>query len=135
MEISNAGFQDFRQDATCLIRPQSLLGEKYVDCSRPSLAAPGSPAAASVAVDPRSQPGAGQHFCRSRTTARTVDLDLVNNIMQEPFADRFRLILNDLGAGRAPLAARTWRRSSSAPIPRCARPTWCSPSWHARTGS
>jgi ABC-type transporter Mla subunit MlaD len=32
-----------------------------------------------------------------------VDLDLVNNIMREPYADRFRLIINSLGAS---LAAR-----------------------------
>ena len=32
MKIDEAGFQDFRQDASCLIRPQSLLGEKFVDC-------------------------------------------------------------------------------------------------------
>src|SRR4051794_38370309 len=32
MKIDEPGFQDFRQDASCLIRPQSLLGEKYVDC-------------------------------------------------------------------------------------------------------
>ena len=36
MKITDPGFQDFREDATCLIRPQSLIGEKYVDC-RPTL--------------------------------------------------------------------------------------------------
>ena len=30
-----------------------------------------------------------------------MDIDLINNIMREPYADRFRLILNDLGAGFA----------------------------------
>jgi phospholipid/cholesterol/gamma-HCH transport system substrate-binding protein len=34
-------------------------------------------------------------------TGKTVDIDLINNIMREPYADRFRLILNDLGAGFA----------------------------------
>src|SRR4051794_1221679 len=32
MKITDPAFQDFRQDATCLIRPQSLIGEKFVDC-------------------------------------------------------------------------------------------------------
>ena len=36
LEIENPSFQDFRQDASCEIRPQSLIGEKYVDC-RPTL--------------------------------------------------------------------------------------------------
>ena len=46
MKITDPGFQDFRQDASCLIRPQSLLGEKYVDCQPTQPRAPGSPAAA-----------------------------------------------------------------------------------------
>ena len=52
---------------------------------------------------PDGQPGAGQHFLPLENNGKEVDLDLVNNIMREPYADRFRLILNDLGAG---LAAR-----------------------------
>jgi phospholipid/cholesterol/gamma-HCH transport system substrate-binding protein len=103
MDISSAGFQDFRQDASCLIRPQSLLGEKYVDCQPTQPRAPGSQPPPALEVVPGSQPGAGQHFLPLENNGKQVDLDLVNNIMQEPFADRFRLILNNLGAG---LAAR-----------------------------
>ena len=33
MKIEDPGFQDFRSDASCLIRPQSLIGEKFVDCT------------------------------------------------------------------------------------------------------
>ena len=33
LSISNPGFQDFRSDASCTIRPQGLIGEKYVDCT------------------------------------------------------------------------------------------------------
>ena len=32
LNITNPGFQDFRTDASCTIRPQALIGEKYVDC-------------------------------------------------------------------------------------------------------
>ena len=32
LEISRTGFKDFRADASCTIRPQALIGEKYVDC-------------------------------------------------------------------------------------------------------
>ena len=31
LSITDSSFQDFRRDASCLIRPQSLLGEKYID--------------------------------------------------------------------------------------------------------
>ena len=57
MNIEDPGFQDFRDDATCLIRPQSLIGEKYVDC-RPTLPrAPGHAAAAAAEEDPRRPAG------------------------------------------------------------------------------
>src|SRR5215218_916228 len=39
MDITDAGFQDFRADASCQIRPQSLIGENYIDC-RPTLPRP-----------------------------------------------------------------------------------------------
>jgi phospholipid/cholesterol/gamma-HCH transport system substrate-binding protein len=103
LKIDDAGFQDFRQDASCLIRPQSLLGEKYVDCQPTQPRAPGSTPPPPLDVIPDGQPGAGERFLPLQNNGKEVDLDLINNIMREPFADRFRLILNDLGAG---LAAR-----------------------------
>lgn len=42
LKITDPGFQDFRRDASCLIRPQSLIGEKYVDCQVTQARAPGS---------------------------------------------------------------------------------------------
>jgi phospholipid/cholesterol/gamma-HCH transport system substrate-binding protein len=101
MKIDDAGFQDFRQDATCLIRPQSLLGEKYVDCQPTTPRAPGSEPPPSLDVVPEGEPGAGQRFLPLENNGKEVDVDLINNIMREPYADRFRLILNDLGAGFA----------------------------------
>jgi phospholipid/cholesterol/gamma-HCH transport system substrate-binding protein len=103
LKIDDAGFQDFRQDASCLIRPQSLLGEKYVDCQPTQPRAPGSSPPPPLDEIPDGQPGAGQRFLPLENNGKEVDIDLVNNIMREPFAERFRLILNDLGAG---LAAR-----------------------------
>ncbi|HTA14366.1 MAG TPA: MlaD family protein, partial [Solirubrobacteraceae bacterium] len=32
LDIKTPGFQDFRKDASCTIRPQALIGEKFVDC-------------------------------------------------------------------------------------------------------
>jgi phospholipid/cholesterol/gamma-HCH transport system substrate-binding protein len=103
MDITDPGFQDFRQDASCIIRPASLLGEKYVDCQPTQPHAPGSEPPPALKVIPDGQPGSGQHFLPLQNNGKEVDIDLVNNIMREPFADRFRLILNDLGAS---LAAR-----------------------------
>ena len=101
MKIDEDGFKDFRQDATCLIRPQSLLGEKYVDCQPTLPRAPGSAAPAALDEVPDGEPGAGQHFLPLENNGKEVDIDLINNIMRESKADRFRLILNDLGAGFA----------------------------------
>ena len=33
LDITEPGFKDFRKDATCTIRPQSLIGERYVECT------------------------------------------------------------------------------------------------------
>jgi phospholipid/cholesterol/gamma-HCH transport system substrate-binding protein len=101
MKVDEAGFQDFRQDATCLIRPQSLLGEKFVDCQPTLPRAPGSEPPPPLDEVPEGEPGAGQHFLPLENSGKEVDIDLINNIMRKPYADRFRLILNDLGAGFA----------------------------------
>jgi phospholipid/cholesterol/gamma-HCH transport system substrate-binding protein len=117
MKIDDAGFQDFRQDATCLIRPQSLLGEKYVDCQPTTPRAPGSEPPPPLDVVPEGEPGAGQHFLPLENNGKEVDIDLINNIMRQPYADRFRLILNDLGAGfaaRGPDLAAIIRRADPA---------------------
>ncbi len=98
MEISDPGFQDFRRDATCLIRPQSLIGEKYVDC-RPTLPrAPGSPLPPPLRKIPSGQPGAGQRLLPLENNSSSVDPDLINDIQTLPYAQRFRLIFNELGA-------------------------------------
>jgi len=101
MKIIDPGFQDFRRDATCLIRPQSLIGEKFVDC-RPTLPrAPGSEPAPALEEIPEDQPGAGQYLLPVENNSTSVDPDLINNISQLTYAQRFRLILNELGAGFA----------------------------------
>jgi ABC-type transporter Mla subunit MlaD len=101
MKIEDPGFQDFRSDATCLIRPQSLIGEKFVDC-RPTLPrAPGAQPAAPLKEVPSGQPGAGQHLLPLENNSTSVDPDLINDINKLPYAQRFRLIFNELGAGLA----------------------------------
>jgi phospholipid/cholesterol/gamma-HCH transport system substrate-binding protein len=101
MKIDDPGFQDFRKDASCLIRPQSLIGEKFVDC-RPTLPrAPGSQPAPELERVPDGQPGAGQYLLPLGSNSTSVDPDLINNINQLTYAQRFRLILNELGASLA----------------------------------
>jgi len=101
MEITDPGFQDFRSDAGCQIRPQSLIGEKFVDC-RPTLPrAPGAQPAPALKEIPDGQPGAGQLLLPLENNSTSVDPDLINDINKLPYAQRFRLIFNELGAGLA----------------------------------
>ncbi len=101
MAITDPGFQDFRADASCLIRPQSLIGEKFVECELTQPRAATSAAPPALEQIPDGEPGEGQYLLPLEQNGKAVDLDLVNNIMEEPYPDRFRLILNDLGAGFA----------------------------------
>jgi phospholipid/cholesterol/gamma-HCH transport system substrate-binding protein len=101
MNITDAGFADFRRDASCLIRPQSLIGEKYIDCDVTQPRAPDTNPPPSLKQIPDGEPGAGEYLLPLENNGKAVDLDLINNIQRLPFAQRFRLILNDLGAGLA----------------------------------
>jgi len=115
--ITDPGFQDFRTDASCLIRPQSLLGEKYVDCVPTQPRAPGTEPPPELAQIADGETGAGEYFLPLENNGKQVDLDLVNNITRQPEVDRFRLILNDLGAAlaaRGPDLAEVIRRANPA---------------------
>ena len=119
LDITDSGFKDFLSDATCLIRPQSLIGEKYVDCKPTEPRAPESKPPPELKKIPDGQPGAGQYMLPFENSGKAVDLDLVNNIQREPYAQRLRLILNDLGAGlggarRGPQPDRPARRPGAA---------------------
>jgi len=99
LSIDKPGFQDFRKDATCTIRPQSLIGEKFVECTPTQPKPQGS--AASPALDKiDSGDGEGQYRLPG-LQSRVVDLDLLNNVLRLPYRQRLSLILNELGAGLA----------------------------------
>ena len=83
IELTEDGYGTFRKDAECETRPQSPLGEYYMDCK------PGA--------DAEELPENG----RITNTASTIPPDLITNIMRRPFRERFRLILAELGAGLA----------------------------------
>jgi phospholipid/cholesterol/gamma-HCH transport system substrate-binding protein len=103
MRIDDDGFKDFRQDASCLVRPQSLIGERFIDCTPTQPRAPGEEPPPELEEIPEGEPGEGQLLLPLENNGKTIDLDLLQNINRAPYRDRFRLILNDLGAG---LAAR-----------------------------
>jgi phospholipid/cholesterol/gamma-HCH transport system substrate-binding protein len=101
LRIDDPGFQDFRADASCLIRPQSLIGEKFVECEPTQPRAAESTEAPPLEQIPDGRAGAGQYLLPLERNGKAVDLDLVNDIMKRPYPDRFRLILNSLGASFA----------------------------------
>jgi ABC-type transporter Mla subunit MlaD len=84
-EVSEPGFQSFRDNATCSIRQQSLIGEYFVDC----------------------QPGNAPHVLASGSTIKvtqtqsTIPADLVANVLRRPYRERLRLIIDELGTGLA----------------------------------
>jgi ABC-type transporter Mla subunit MlaD len=98
--IDNPDYHDFRRDAFCTIRPQSLIGERFIECepTQPRLDnTPKSPPLGQIA----SGPGEGQYLLPATNTTRSVDLDLINNIMRLPYRERFTIFLNEFGTGLA----------------------------------
>jgi ABC-type transporter Mla subunit MlaD len=86
IEISEPGFDDFREDASCAIKPQSLIGEYYVDCQTGS--------GAKLARD-----GSGRVPVQNNES--TIPQDIVNDMLRRPYRERFGIILSSLGAGLA----------------------------------
>ena len=95
LEIGESGFTPFRSDAHCTVRPQSLIGEKFVECD------PGTPSGSELKQIPDGRPGAGQYLLPLARTSSPVDIDLVNDTMRLPFRQRFAILLGELGAGFA----------------------------------
>ena len=101
MSVTQAGFGSFHKDAFCQSRPQSLIGEYFVDC----------------------QPGSSGPVLKSGSmipvthTQSTIPMDLLNDVMRMPYRQRFSLIINELGAavaGRSDDLAAALRRAVPA---------------------
>jgi phospholipid/cholesterol/gamma-HCH transport system substrate-binding protein len=100
LDITEPGFKDFRKDGTCTIRPQSLIGERFVECTLTQPRAEGdSPAPALDRIEKGD--GKGEYLLPDSQTLKPVDIDLVGNIMRLPYRQRLSIIINELGTGLA----------------------------------
>ena len=100
-KLTKDGFGSLRSDTTCESRPQSLIGEYFIDCN---------PGKAPEDLKP------GSTIPVERTTS-TIPADLLANVMRRPYRERLRIILDELGAGvggRAEDLNETIRRASPA---------------------
>lgn len=101
LDITKAGFKDFRADASCTVRPQALIGEKYVDCLPTQPRVEGTPLPPALRKIPSGREGAGQRLLPVQNTHSPVDIDLLGDISRLPERERLTIILNELGAGLA----------------------------------
>ncbi|HEY2160534.1 MAG TPA: MlaD family protein, partial [Solirubrobacteraceae bacterium] len=85
VQASAKGFGQFHSDAFCQSRPQSLIGEYFIDCQ---------PGTEGKALKPGST-------IPVTHTQSTIPADLVQNIMRLPYRQRFSFIINELGAAVA----------------------------------
>ena len=76
-------FPELKADASCSSEPQSLIAEYFLDC-QPGLAEEGLEGPIPAA--------------KNQTTVQT---DLVQNTLREPYKRRFQLILNEFGTALA----------------------------------
>ena len=89
MRVGKA-FAPFRSDADCTIQPQSLIGEKFIQCT------PGTPQGT-----PLQATGGEAPTVPLANTHSPVDIDLVNATFRAPTNERLALLLDELGAGFA----------------------------------
>ncbi|MGH2853569.1 MAG: MlaD family protein [Solirubrobacteraceae bacterium] len=101
LDIANPGFQDFRADASCTIKPQALIGEKYVDCLPTQARPEGTPLPPPLGQIPAGREGAGERLLEVTHTSSPIGVDLLNDINHLPENQRLAIILNELGTGLA----------------------------------
>jgi phospholipid/cholesterol/gamma-HCH transport system substrate-binding protein len=100
LDIQDPGYQDFRSDASCQVRPQSLIGEKFVECEPTQKRAVDAPAPPALKKIDKGK-GKGQYLLPVENTSKAVDLDLINDVMRLPYRQRLSLIVSELGTGLA----------------------------------
>ena len=95
LRIEDGRFTPFRADAKCVVRPQSLIGEKFVECE------PGTASQPELEKLGDGEEGEGEYLLPLGRTQSPVDLDLFNNILRRPYGERFALVLSEFGTGLA----------------------------------
>ena len=113
VSVTNAAFGQFHKDATCESRPESLIGEYFIDCNPGTQQSPVLKSGGTIPV---------------QNTTSTIPADLLQDVMRMPYRQRFTLIINELGAA----AAARWgtcRRRCTGRCRRSTRPTTCSTCW------
>jgi phospholipid/cholesterol/gamma-HCH transport system substrate-binding protein len=100
LDIRDPAYQDFRTDASCQVRPQSLIGERFVECTpTQKRAVDTEPPPPLRKID--SGENEGQYLLPVENTQKAVDLDLINDVMRLPYRQRLSLIVSELGTGLA----------------------------------
>jgi ABC-type transporter Mla subunit MlaD len=94
--IRNGDFVPFYSDAHCTIRPQSVIGEEFVECS-PGTSGDGHTALRKL----DSGPGKGEYFLPVTNTSSPIDSDIVQNISRMPVQQALAVVLDELGTGLA----------------------------------
>ena len=94
LRIDDDAFTPFKSDASCTIRLQGLIGERFVECE------PGTAGAAALAKIEDGD-GRGERLLPVANTSSPVDLDLLNDILRLPYRQRFAILINELGTGLA----------------------------------
>jgi virulence factor Mce-like protein len=85
VQVTQNGFGQFRSDALCQSRPQSLIGEYFIEC-QPGQNGKVIPPGGTIPVT---------------HTQSTIPADLLQDVMQLPYRERFTLIVDELGAAVA----------------------------------
>jgi ABC-type transporter Mla subunit MlaD len=79
--VTKPSFAGFHPDVFCEVKPQSLIGEYYLDC------------------DPGTKDGPAPDTIPVEQSAGTIPPDVVLDILRRPARERFGLILTELGVG------------------------------------
>ncbi len=85
VQVTQTGFGSFHQDAFCQSRPQSLIGEYFINCDPGNSGATLKPGS-TIKID---------------HTQSTIPGDLLQAILRMPYRERLTLIINELGAAVA----------------------------------
>ena len=100
LKITEPGYTDWKQDASCIVRPQNLIGERFVECKPTQVRSANAEPPPELKLIEDGE-GEGQRLLPVENTTQSVDIDLIGNTMREPERERFSLILNELGTGVA----------------------------------